>query len=110
MRSSQIIENLNTAARENPIAAGLIGLGLAWVVLGRSGAAIGPRRVARTAKRGFDAAVDAASGAVSGAASQIQETASGIKDAVSQGVEAAGASIGEAVEGLKSTHQTPEQR
>jgi len=110
MRSSQLIENLNTAARQNPVAAGLIGLGLAWVVLGRSGVAIGPRSVARTAKRGFDAAVDAASGAVTGAASQIQAAAGGIKDAVSQGVEAAGASIGEAVEGLKSTYRPPGQR
>ncbi|WP_119271482.1 hypothetical protein [Taklimakanibacter deserti] len=107
MRSTQLIDNLNNAVRENPVAAGLIGLGLAWIVLGQSGPAVRQSDMARSAKRAIDATVDTASNAAREALNQAQTAASGIQDAVSQGVEAASTKIDDAVEGLKTSHHEP---
>jgi hypothetical protein len=106
---TQFLDNLNNAIRENPVAAGLIGVGLAWTLLSKSGAAVGDAAgVARTAKRTIDATVDVAAGAVSGAADQARQAAAGMGDALSHGVHAAAARIGDAVEGLKTSGQQPE--
>jgi hypothetical protein len=111
MRSTQFLDNLNGAVRENPVAAGLIGMGLVWIVLGKSGAAIRDASgLTRSAKRTIDTTVNAATGAVSGALEKAIKAASGMSDALSQSVEAAGSKIGEAVEGLKTSSPEPETR
>jgi hypothetical protein len=103
MKSASFLDNLNTAARENPVAAGLVGMGLAWIFLGKSGAVFGEATVARSAKRAITKTVDTATGAVSGAVDQARQAARGVSDALSQGVEAAGDRISDTVAGLKTS-------
>jgi hypothetical protein len=109
MTSTQILDNLNNAVREKPIAAALIGLGLAWVVFGRTGPLIRQSGVMRGAMDAIDTTADVAAGAASGAFSEAQKAASGLIDALSQGVETASSKIGDAVEGLLTQNQPKNQ-
>src|SRR3569833_4544400 len=61
-RASPIVDRLNDAIRDNPLAAGLIGAGLAWMVFGSKGlgAAAG---LAKGAAAGSVSAVGAVGGA-----------------------------------------------
>lgn len=110
MTSPRLMDNLNNAVRENPVAAGLIGLGLAWIVLGRSGPVVRQSGVAQGAKRAIDGTLDTAAGFVSGAVDKAQQAASSVSDTLSQGVEAASAGIGEAMDGLKKSKAGPEHK
>jgi hypothetical protein len=69
-RASPVVDRLNDAIRENPLAAGLIGAGLAWMLFGSKG--IG-------AAAGL--AKDAAVGTVSAAGSVGSVTADGLRSA-----------------------------
>lgn len=109
MRSVPFLDNLNDAVRDNPVAAGLIGLGLAWMVLGKSGAVVRDTSgVARAAKRTMDTAVDLARGpAASGVVDHVRKAAADVSDAVSETVQVAGSRIGDAMERLKSSSPDP---
>jgi hypothetical protein len=109
MRSAQFLDNLNNAVRENPLAAGLIGMGVAWILLGRSTAALRETsEVARAAKRTLDTSLGAATDTVSGAVDQVSKAATDVSDTIAEGLGAAGSRISDAVKGsLKtSSHAT----
>jgi hypothetical protein len=100
MRSAQFLDNLNGAVRDNPLAAGLIGMGLAWIILDRSGGVVrDTSRMARGAKRAIDTTLGAATDTVSGAVDQVGKAAAGVSDTISEGLQAAGSTIRDAVEG-----------
>jgi len=71
-RAAPMVELVNDAIRENPLAAGLIGAGLAWMLLGSTGFG----RVAGVAKNAAGKAVSAAVDAGEGMAGGIQGAAS----------------------------------
>lgn len=101
MRSAQFLDNLNSTVRENPVAAGLIGLGLAWMIFGESKSVVrGTRAAAGAAKETMGAAADAATGmmepAIRGMADQAQDAAAGMSDVVSSTLKAAGAKVSDA--------------
>jgi hypothetical protein len=83
-QAGPIIDRMNSAIRENPLAAGLIGAGLAWMLLGGAkgfGAVAGAAKGA-AGKAGSAAA--AAGNAMAGGFSKAASTAaSGVKDSVS---------------------------
>jgi hypothetical protein len=83
-QAGPIIDRMNSAIRENPLAAGLIGAGLAWMLLGGAkgfGAVAGAAKGA-AGKAGSAAA--AAGNAMAGGLSKAASTAaSGVKDSVS---------------------------
>jgi hypothetical protein len=108
MRSAQLLDNLNNTVRENPVAAGLIGLGLAWMVFGQSRTMVRDTRGAvRVAKNTMSTAADAASGiiepTVRGVADQVRTTTSQMSEAVSDGISAAGAMMRDAADNLSPT-------
>jgi hypothetical protein len=104
MRSAQFLDSLNGAVRENPLAAGLIGMGLAWILLGRSGSVVRDTfRMARSAKRTIDTTLGAAADTVSGAVDQVGKAATGVSDTITEGLQATGSSISDAVEGAMKT-------
>ena len=91
-RAAPMIDRLNDAIRENPLAAGLIGAGLAWMLLGAKGlgtvaglakdTAAGTISAAGTAgsaaSAGLRSAGQAAAGAARGAASIVADKAASI--------------------------------
>src|SRR5690242_147019 len=87
-RAPPVVDRFNDAIRENPLAAGLIGAGLAWMLLGSKGfgAAAG---LAKGAAGGSVSAVGAVGGATAdgllsagkAAASAARDTASRVADA-----------------------------
>jgi hypothetical protein len=83
-RAAPVIDRLNSAIRENPLAAGLIGAGVAWMLFGGAkgfGAVAGAAKGA-AGKAGSAAA--AAGNAMAGGLSKAASTAaSGVKDSVS---------------------------
>jgi hypothetical protein len=104
MRSAQFLDNLNDAVRENPVAAGLIGVGLAWMVFGGSKMLVRDTRGAVGAARDtIDTAANAAAEAIEPTVTHVREAASGMSDAVSAGVEAAVSRVSDAVTGGQAT-------
>jgi hypothetical protein len=104
MRSAQFLDNLNDAVRENPVAAGLIGVGLAWMVFGGSKMLVRETRGAVSAARDtIDTAANAAAETIKPTVTQVREAASGMSDAVSAGVEAAVSGVSDAVAGGRAT-------
>jgi hypothetical protein len=108
MRSAQFLDNLNNTVRDNPVAAGLIGLGLAWMVFGESRTVVQETRGAvRSAKDKMGTAVDTASGVIQptvrGVAEQVRNTTSRMSQAVSDGMSAAGEKMNDAAETLSDT-------
>jgi hypothetical protein len=101
MRSAQFLDNLNHAVRENPVAAGLIGVGLAWMTFGGSRTVIRETQGAAQAAKGtVDIASDAANAAfepVASVADQVRRTATDMGDAVSDGMKAAASKVSDAV-------------
>jgi len=80
-----VIDGLNAAIRENPLAAGLIGAGVAWMLLGGSksfGVMAGAAKGA--ADKTGSAAIKASNVVASGMAMAGSNAAAGIKDAVSE--------------------------
>ncbi|QIG49222.1 hypothetical protein G5V57_16760 [Nordella sp. HKS 07] len=115
MRSEHFLDNVNEAVRDNPVAAGLIGLGLAWMLFSKSRAVVGTTsRAARASKDTLDTAVDVATGAIGstvvGAVDQIRKATAGVSDAVSGGMKAAASTVGVAMEGSETATKTPDKR
>lgn len=115
MRSEHFLDNLNEAVRDNPVAAGLIGLGLAWIIFNKSSAIVGEMpRAARATKDTLDTAADVATGAIGstvvGAVDQIRKAAAGVSDAVSGGMEAAASKVGSVIEGSEAETTKPDKR
>jgi hypothetical protein len=111
MRSEQFIDKLNDAVRENPAAAGLIGIGLAWMVFGRTSAFMRETAgAAHAAKASVDTAVDAATGAIGStmtdAADRVRQTTTAIGEAVSDKVKVAAAKVSGAAETGSQTATT----
>jgi hypothetical protein len=80
-RAGPVIDRLNAAIRENPLAAGLIGAGVAWMLFGGAkgfGAARG------AAGKAGSAAVAAGSAVATGLTKAASAAASGLKDSASQ--------------------------
>jgi hypothetical protein len=76
--TSPILDQVNDAIRENPLAAGLIGAGLAWMLFGSKG--IGA--IAGVAKEATGKAAGAVVDAGTGLAGGVQKAASGVGIAV----------------------------
>lgn len=100
-RAAPVVDRLNDAIRENPLAAGLIGAGLAWMLFGSRG--IG-------AAAGL--AKDAAVGTVSAAGSVGAATAGGLRSAGKRLPPRQGAQLRPSPKGLHhsypiSRHLTP---
>jgi hypothetical protein len=96
MKSMQFLDNLNDAIRENPVAAGLIGIGVAWMVFGQS------RTVVREAQGAVRAAKDTASEAiepVAGIVDRVRKSTTEMSDAVSDGMRAAAGKVSDAMTG-----------
>src|SRR4051812_46429475 len=83
-RAGPVVDRLNAAIRDNPLAAGLIGAGLAWMLMGGA--------------KGFGAVAGAAKGAAGPAGSAAASAGSTIAD----GLTKAGASGGEALKSAAS--------
>src|SRR5947209_13060598 len=83
-RAGPVVDRLNAAIRDNPLAAGLIGAGVAWMLMGgakgfgvMAGAAKGAAGMARSA------AVTAGSAAASGVSQAGSATTTRLKSAAS---------------------------
>jgi hypothetical protein len=84
-RAGPVIDGLNKAIRENPLAAGLIGAGIAWMLLGGSkGFGVVAGAVKGAADTVGSAAVEAGNAVASGLSKAGSDTDDGIKDAVSE--------------------------
>jgi len=83
-----IVDDLNAAIRENPLAAGLIGAGALWMLLGRRGVGIAAAGAGLAADKLGSAAVRSARSAAHAAGSAGSSVASSIKDVGSRGVDA----------------------
>lgn len=82
-RTQPIVDSLNAAIRENPLAAGLIGAGIAWIFMG------GTKGMGKIASAAKGAAVMSGSAAVSAGASVASagsRLGSGIASSVADGV------------------------
>jgi hypothetical protein len=98
MRSSLFLDNLNDSVRKNPVAASLIGLGVAWMVFRNSNAVV--RQTAgtvRAAKDTIDKTTDVTGStigaAVTDGAQHLRETAAGMSDAASQTAKAVASKV-----------------
>jgi hypothetical protein len=85
-RAGPVVDRMNAAIRDNPLAAGLIGAGVAWMLMGgakgfgvMAGAATG------AASMTGSAAATAGSALASGVAKASSATAAGLKSAASDG-------------------------
>lgn len=90
------VDDLNGAIRQNPIAAGLVGMGVLWMFFGGTGiSAFGSALpgAARTATKAIGAAAEATSGvlgeAIAGTASRVSGAARQVGGAISSGAEGA---------------------
>jgi hypothetical protein len=84
-RAGPIVDRLNSAIRENPLAAGLIGAGVAWMLFGGAkgfGAVAGAAKGA--AGKAGSAAAAAGNAMVSGLSKAASTAASGVKDSASE--------------------------
>ena len=84
-RAGPVIDRVNAAIRENPLAAGLIGAGVAWMLFGGAkgfGAAAGVARGA--AGKAGSAAAAAGNAVASGFSKAASTAASGLKDSASE--------------------------
>jgi hypothetical protein len=83
-KAGPVIDGLNAAIRENPLAAGLIGAGVAWMLLGGPKGLVAMAGAAKGAadKAGL-AAVNAGNAVASGMSTASSNAAAGIKDAAS---------------------------
>jgi hypothetical protein len=102
MRSPRFLDNLNDAVRDNPVAAGLIGLGLAWMVLGKSTSVMrktsaAASAAADTVEATTEAVADGVAPVVTGAADHLRKAASGLGETVAGGVQNAASRIRRAV-------------
>ncbi len=100
------VDDLNGAIRENPVAAGLVGMGVVWMFFGSSRiAALGQslpgaaRAVTQAAGAAAGATGSMVGDAVTGTASRIGEAARGIGGTLSSGVEGAAAVVRDAASG-----------
>ena len=111
--STRFVDDLNTAIRENPVAASLIGMGALWMFFGGAKIPAFAPKVAKAAAGAIGSAAQASGNAASGisaagnqAASAIRQTASRVTesgaDLVSSTYESASDVLGEAV-----INQTP---
>lgn len=82
-RAQPIVDSLNAAIRENPLAAGLIGAGIAWIFMG---GAKGMGKIAGAAKGAAVMSGSAAASAGSTVASAGSRLGSGIASSVADGV------------------------
>jgi hypothetical protein len=103
MRPAPFLDNLNDAVRENPIAAGLIGMGIAWIIFGNSKALVRDSSgVARAAKNSIASTAGAATEAITqtmtGAAEQVRKAAAGVSDTISGSVEGVASKVSDVFE------------
>ena len=96
-RRGSFVDELNDAVRENPLAAGLIGLGAAWMLLGSNGMRGLAAPVPRLAKSAAGGVADAAKSAAGGMA----DMASYGVDKLRQGAAAASDAAGQAAAGIR---------
>ena len=91
-KRSGIVDDLNTAIRDNPLAAGLIGAGVVWMLFGRkglgaaaAGAGFAAGKVGSAAGRAGSAAIDSARSAAQAVGDAGSSVASSVKSAGSRG-------------------------
>jgi hypothetical protein len=96
------VEDLNGAIRENPVAAGLVGMGVLWMFFGNariSAFASGVPGAATSATKAVGASAQATGGmlgdAIAGTASRVSEAARQVGDAISSSAEAAATTVRE---------------
>jgi hypothetical protein len=95
-RAGPIVDRVNAAIRDNPLAAGLIGAGVAWMLMGGA-KGFGAMAAAATgaASMAGSAAANAGSALASGVAKAGSATAAGLKAAASDGASSIGSLVPE---------------
>src|SRR6185295_15203285 len=83
-RAGPVLNQLNSAIRENPLAAGLIGAGIAWMLLGGKGIGGMTAAVSSAGRTAGSAAGAAGAAVVGGLANAGSSVASGLKQTGSQ--------------------------
>lgn len=108
--ASGFVDDLNDAIRENPVAAGLIGMGVLWMIFGTSkmsslGSKLPGVGSAVTGSIGAAAASGgvAVGDAITSAGSRMSETVHKLADSVSTGAERATTAVGDTLSGGKET-------
>jgi hypothetical protein len=86
-RAGPVVDRLNAAIRDNPLAAGLIGAGLAWMLMGGA--------------KGIGAVAGVANSAAKGAAGMVGSAASATGTAVASGAAKASSATAAGLTGLK---------
>jgi len=94
---SSLIDDLNRSVRENPAAAGLIGLGVAWMLFGRSNL----MAIGNYAPRAVNSAARAASSAAGSAARAVSSGVGYASRAVGEGMDSAASGLSDAAESVK---------
>lgn len=82
-RASPVVDRVNAAIRDNPLAAGLIGAGVAWMLIGSKGFGVMAGAAQNAAGRAGAAAATAGNALASGVAKAGSVTAAGLKRAAS---------------------------
>jgi hypothetical protein len=84
-RTGPVVDRLNTAVRDNPLAAGLIGAGIAWMLFGGSKGLGGAASVATNVVARAGSAASTAGNAVTDGLTKVgSKAASTVKDAASE--------------------------
>ena len=96
--SDRFIERLNGAVRENPVAAGLVGLGVFWMLFGSRAATIGSRipDAAKSAAAVMGGAARSTGGALNAGMSSVGESVSSAARSLSDKVESVTGTIADA--------------
>jgi hypothetical protein len=93
---SRFVDDLNNAIRENPVSAGLIGLGVLWMFLGADKIASFANALPSTARRvteSVDSAADRTSAAAYATAKRVNETIQDVSNSAKAGTLEAGKDI-----------------
>ena len=106
-RAMPVIDGLNAAIRENPLAAGLIGAGVAWMLLGGSkGFGVMAGAAKGAADKAGSAAINASSVVASGIARAGSNAAAAITDAVPEVTDAVASIVpGRSVPAAENAYQ-----
>jgi len=108
-RAGPVVDRLNAAIRDNPLAAGLIGAGLAWMLMGGAKGFGAMAGAAKDAAGMAGSAAATAGGAVAGGVSKAASaTATGLKNAASDMANSMAGSVASLVPDIPDTDKAIE--
>ncbi len=108
-RAGPVVDRLNAAIRDNPLAAGLIGAGLAWMLMGGAKGLGAMAGAAKDAAGMAGSAAATAGGAVAGGVSKAASaTATGLKNAASDMANSMAGSVASLVPDIPDTDKAIE--